>query len=93
MISSYKDKRSEAFANGEFVRSVQGFDRQCPKRPGFSRPPEAWPNWLDFRAIAWKRSKATGPVNTDSHQPSSGEFVSIGPRRWSVFGVEIVDYH
>ncbi len=32
MISSYKDKRSEAFANGEFVRAFQGFDRQCWKR-------------------------------------------------------------
>jgi proteic killer suppression protein len=28
MILSYRDKRTEAFANGEFVRKFQGFDRR-----------------------------------------------------------------
>jgi len=32
MILSYRDKRTEAFANGEFVREFQGFDRQGWKR-------------------------------------------------------------
>ena len=32
MILSYKDKRTTAFANGEFVREFQGFDRQAWKR-------------------------------------------------------------
>ncbi len=32
MILSYRDKRTEAFANGEFVRAFQGFDRQGWKR-------------------------------------------------------------
>lgn len=32
MIVSYRDKRTEAFANGEFVREFQGFDRQGWKR-------------------------------------------------------------
>lgn len=32
MILSYRDKRTTAFANGEFVREFQGFDRQAWKR-------------------------------------------------------------
>lgn len=32
MILSYRDKRTLAFANGEFVREFQGFDRQAWKR-------------------------------------------------------------
>jgi toxin HigB-1 len=32
MILSYRDKRTEQFAHGEFVREFQGFDRQAWKR-------------------------------------------------------------
>lgn len=32
MIQSYRDKRTEAFANGHFVREFQGFARQAYKR-------------------------------------------------------------
>ena len=32
MIQSYRDKRTEAFANGEFVREFHGFARQAFKR-------------------------------------------------------------
>lgn len=32
MILSYRDKRTAAFADGEFVREFQGFDRQAWKR-------------------------------------------------------------
>jgi proteic killer suppression protein len=32
MILSYRDKRTEAFAKGEFVRAFQGFERQGWKR-------------------------------------------------------------
>ncbi|MGC1885382.1 MAG: hypothetical protein WA709_04675 [Stellaceae bacterium] len=32
MILSYRDKRSAAFARGEFVREFQGFARQAYKR-------------------------------------------------------------
>jgi len=32
MILGYKDKRTEAFARGVFVRTFQGFDRQAWKR-------------------------------------------------------------
>jgi len=32
VILSYRDKRTEAFSRGEFVRAFQGFDRQAYKR-------------------------------------------------------------
>ena len=32
MILSYRDKRTEAFARGEFVKEFQGFARQAYKR-------------------------------------------------------------
>lgn len=32
MILSFRDKRTEAFANGEFVNAFQSFDRQGWKR-------------------------------------------------------------
>lgn len=32
MILSYRDKRTQAFARGDFVRMFQGFDRQAYKR-------------------------------------------------------------
>jgi toxin HigB-1 len=32
MILTFKDKRTELFAKGEFVRAFQGFDRQGWKR-------------------------------------------------------------
>ena len=32
MILSYRDKRTEQFANGEFVRAFQGFEAQAARR-------------------------------------------------------------
>ncbi|WP_419906207.1 type II toxin-antitoxin system RelE/ParE family toxin [Hoeflea sp.] len=32
MIASYRDRRTEAFARGEFVKAFQGFERQAAKR-------------------------------------------------------------
>ena len=32
MILGYRDKRTQAFADGKFVREFQGFDRQAWKR-------------------------------------------------------------
>ena len=32
MILSYRDRRTESFAKGEFVREFQGFERQAWKR-------------------------------------------------------------
>ena len=32
MIGSYRDKRTEAFSSGRFVKAFQGFTRQAEKR-------------------------------------------------------------
>lgn len=32
MIKSFRDKKTEAFASGEFVKDFQGFSRQAEKR-------------------------------------------------------------
>ncbi len=32
MILSYKDKRTEQFGQGEFVRAFQGFEQQAARR-------------------------------------------------------------
>ena len=32
MILSYRDKKTDGFANGEFVRAFQGFEEQAAKR-------------------------------------------------------------
>lgn len=32
MILSYRDKRTERFANGKFVKAFQGFEKQAAKR-------------------------------------------------------------
>ena len=32
MILSYRDKKTEGFANGEFVKAFQGFEEQAAKR-------------------------------------------------------------
>jgi proteic killer suppression protein len=32
MILSYRDKRTEQFANGEFVKAFQGFEAQAARR-------------------------------------------------------------
>ena len=32
MIKSYRDKKTESFANGEFVRAFSSFSRQAEKR-------------------------------------------------------------
>jgi len=32
MIKSYRDKKTKAFADGDFVKAFQGFSRQAEKR-------------------------------------------------------------
>jgi toxin HigB-1 len=32
MIQSYRDRRTERFANGEFVRAFSGFEQQAERR-------------------------------------------------------------
>jgi hypothetical protein len=54
MILGFKDKRTELFAKGEFVRAFQGFDRQSWKRLEYSTRRPHSPISQDSPAIALK---------------------------------------
>ncbi len=43
MIKSYRDKKTEAFAGGEFVKRFQGVSRQAEKSSKSWMPPKFWP--------------------------------------------------
>ncbi len=55
MILSYRDKRTEAFSRGEFVRAFRGFDRQAYKRLEIL---EAATRLEDLRALPSNRLEA-----------------------------------
>ncbi|MDE8347583.1 MAG: type II toxin-antitoxin system RelE/ParE family toxin, partial [Acidocella sp.] len=55
MILSYRDKRTEVFASGAFVREFQGFDRQAYKRLEIL---EAAMSLDDLRALPSNRLEA-----------------------------------
>ena len=94
MILSFRDKRTDAFAAGEFVREFQGFERQGWKRLEILA---AATNLDDLRALPSNRLEAlrgdrAGQYSIRINQqwrlcfdwPAGG----IGPSN-----VEIVDYH
>ena len=94
MISSYKDKRTEAFARGERVREFSGFDRQGWKRLEIL---DAAGSLEDLRALPGNRLEA---LRGDRR----GQFSIRINVRWRICfewregaagpsGVEIVDYH
>jgi addiction module HigA family antidote len=66
MTLGYRDKRSQQFANGEFVRAFQGTRRR--------------PSTLcaRCRAIGWKRCEGTEPGNIQSVSISNGACASLG---------------
>ena len=94
MILSYRDRRTEAFANGTFVREFQGFDRQAWKRLEIL---DAATGIEDLRALPGNRLEA---LKGDR----SGHY-SIGVNmQWRICfdwpkdapgpsNVEIIDYH
>ena len=55
MIVNYRDKRTEAFARGEFVREFQGFATQANKRLEIL---EAATSLEDLRALPSNRLEA-----------------------------------
>ena len=94
MILSYRDKRTEAFANGTFVREFQGFDRQAWKRLEVL---DAATEIEDLRALPSNRLEA---LKGDR----SGQFSIRINMQWRICfewpkdatgpsNVEIVDYH
>ncbi len=94
MILSFKNKRIEAFANGERVRAFSGFDRQGWKRLEIL---DAATSLEDLRALPSNRLEALGGDRT-------GQFSIRINLQWRICfewaegaagpsNVDIVDYH
>jgi toxin HigB-1 len=94
MIQGFRDKRSEAFAHGAFVREFQGFDRQAWKRLEVL---DAATSLEDLRALPSNRLEA---LKGDRQ----GQFSIRINMQWRICfewpkdavgpsNVEIVDYH
>ena len=94
MIVSYRDRRTEAFARGEFVRQFQGFDRQAWKRLEIL---DAATSLADLAALPSNRLEALRGNRL-------GQYAIRINRQWRICfewpdgsagpgNVEIVDYH
>ena len=94
MILGYRDKRTEVFAGGAFVREFQGFDRQAYKRLEIL---EAATSLDDLRALPSNRLEAL-------HGDREGQFSIRINMQWRLCfewptgspgpsNAEIVDYH
>ena len=94
MILGYRDKRTEAFAQGEFVRAFQGFERQGWKRLEIL---DAAMSLADLGALPGNRLEA---LKGDR----KGQYSIRINRQWRICfawpdeaagpsDVEIVDYH
>lgn len=92
MIRSYRDKRTESFSNGQFVKSFQGFSRQAEKRLEIL---DAADSLGDLAALPSNRFEAlTGDrvgqysIRINRQWRICFEWPSAGPEN-----VEISDYH
>ena len=94
MILSYKDKRTEQFSQGEFVRAFQGFEQQAAKRLAILN---AAPSLDTLRALPSNRLEAL-------RGDRAGQFSIRVNQQWRICfewpdgqagpsNVEIVDYH
>jgi proteic killer suppression protein len=94
MITGYRDKRTEAFAGGSFVREFQGFGRQAYKRLEIL---EAATSLEDLRGLPSNRLEVL-------HGDREGQFSIRINMQWRICfewpggtpgpsNVEIVDYH
>ena len=92
MIRSYRDKKTEAFARGDFVKDFQGFKRQAEKRleilnaAGTLRDLAALPS-NRFEALSGNRSGQFS-IRINRQRRICFEWSGDGPEN-----VEIVDYH
>ena len=92
MILSYKDKYTEAFAQGEFVRAFQGFVQQAERRLAILN---AAPSLDTLRALPGNRLEALKGDRAGQYSIRINQqwricftWTDAGPT-----GVEIVDYH
>ena len=92
MIKSYRDKKTESFANGAFVRAFSGFSRQAEKRLEIL---DAAESTADLAALPGNRFEA---LSGDR----SGQFSIRINQQWRICfewpdngpeNVEIVNYH
>ena len=94
MILSYRDKKTEGFARGEFVKAFQGFEDQAAKRLAILN---AAPSLDTLRALPSNRLEAL-------RGDRAGQFSIRINQQWRVCfdwpegqpgpgNVEIVDYH
>ena len=94
MILSFRDKRTEQFANGDFVRQFQGFDKQGERR---IRILEAATSLQDLRMLPSNRLEGL-------HGDRAGQYSIRINDQWRIWfewpvgaagpsNVEIVDYH
>jgi toxin HigB-1 len=94
MILGYRDKRTEAFARGEFVREFQGFARQAYKRLEIL---DAATSLDELRALPSNRLESLKGDRSGQHSIRINlqwrlcfEWPEGAP---GPSGVEIVDYH
>lgn len=94
MILSYRDKRTEAFAAGRFVREFQGFSRQAYRRLEIL---EAASSVDELRALRSNRLEALKGDRADQFSiriNSQWQICFEWPKRATgPSNVEIVDYH
>lgn len=94
MILSFRDKRTERFSQGEFVRAFQGFERQAERRLAILN---AAPTLDTLRALPSNRLEALAGNR-------AGQFSIRINQQWRLCfewpngqsgpsNVEIVDYH
>ena len=94
MILSYRDKKTEGFARGEFVKAFQGFEDQAAKRLAILN---AAPSLHALRALPSNRLEAL-------RGDRAGQFSIRVNQQWRICfdwpegqpgpgNVEIVDYH
>mgnify|MGYP003420919774 FL=1 len=94
MILSYRDKKTEGFANGEFVKAFQGFEEQAAKRLSILN---AAPSLDTLRALPSNRLEAM-------RGDRAGQYSIRINQQWRICfewpdgqpgpsNVEILDYH
>ena len=94
MILSYRDKKTEVFANGQFVKAFQGFEEQAAKRLAILN---AAPSLDTLRALSSNRLEVL-------RGDRAGQYSIRVNQQWRVCfewpsgqagpsEVEILDYH
>jgi len=94
MIQNYRDRKTELFARGEFVRAFQGFEKQAERRLAILN---AAPSLATLRDLPGNRLEALKGNRT-------GQYSIRVNRQWRICfewpdgqvgpcNVEIVDYH